>query len=104
MGELAQLAPNCYRDLIQTPSFMDYFAAATPFSEIARLNLGSRPPSRRPSQRLEDLRAIPWVFSWSQSRAMIPGWYGFGGAVSEWLQGGRGSPEGPRAGAAGGAV
>ena len=97
MGELAQLALKRYRDLIHTPSFMDYFAAATPFSEIARLNLGSRPPSRRPSQRLEDLRAIPWVFSWSQSRAMIPGWYGFGGAVSEWLQGGRGSLEELRA-------
>jgi phosphoenolpyruvate carboxylase len=97
MGELAQLALKRYRDLIQTPRFMDYFAAATPFSEIARLNLGSRPPSRRPSQRLEDLRAIPWVFSWSQSRAMLPGWYGFGGAVSEWLQSGRGSLEELRA-------
>jgi phosphoenolpyruvate carboxylase len=91
MEELAQLALKRYRDLIQTPRFMDYFRAATPFSEIARLNLGSRPPSRKPSQKLEDLRAIPWVFSWSQSRAMIPGWYGFGGAVSEWLESGRGT-------------
>ena len=65
---------------------MSYFRAATPFSEIAGLNIGSRPASRRPSQKLEDLRAIPWVFSWSQSRAMIPGWYGFGAAVSEWLE------------------
>jgi phosphoenolpyruvate carboxylase len=91
MEELAQLALKRYRDLIQTPRFMEYFRAATPFSEIARLNLGSRPPSRKPSQKLEDLRAIPWVFSWSQSRAMIPGWYGFGGAVSEWLQRGLGA-------------
>ena len=97
MEELARLALKRYRDLIQTPRFMDYFRSATPFSEIARLNLGSRPPSRKPSQKLEDLRAIPWVFSWSQSRAMIPGWYGFGGAVSEWLQSGRGTLEELRA-------
>jgi phosphoenolpyruvate carboxylase len=91
MEELARLALTRYRDLIQTPCFMEYFGAATPFSEIARLNLGSRPPSRKPSQKLEDLRAIPWVFSWSQSRAMIPGWYGFGGAVTEWLESGLGT-------------
>jgi phosphoenolpyruvate carboxylase len=97
MEELARLALMRYRDLIQTPRFMEYFRAATPFSEIARLNLGCRPPSRKPSQKLEDLRAIPWVFSWSQSRAMIPGWYGFGGAVSEWLQSGRGTLEELRA-------
>jgi len=90
MEELAQLALKRYRDLVRTPRFMDYFGAATPFSEIAKLNIGSRPPSRKPSHRLEDLRAIPWVFSWSQSRAMIPGWYGFGGAVSEWLERGLG--------------
>ena len=65
---------------------MSYFRAATPFSEIASLNIGSRPASRKPSQKLEDLRAIPWVFSWSQSRAMIPGWYGFGAAVREWRE------------------
>jgi phosphoenolpyruvate carboxylase len=97
MEELARLALKRYRELIQTPGFMDYFRSATPFSEIARLNLGSRPPSRKPSQMLEDLRAIPWVFSWSQSRAMLPGWYGFGGAVLEWLEGGRGTLEELRA-------
>jgi len=97
MEALARLALRRYRDLIQTPRFMEYFRAATPFSEIARLNLGSRPPSRKPSQKLEDLRAIPWVFSWSQSRAMIPGWYGFGGAVSEWLESGLGRLEELRA-------
>jgi phosphoenolpyruvate carboxylase len=85
MEELARLALEEYKALVRSPGFMDYFRAATPFSEIARLNIGSRPPSRKHSSRLEDLRAIPWVFSWSQSRAMLPGWYGFGAAVSSWL-------------------
>jgi phosphoenolpyruvate carboxylase len=70
---------------------MDYFRAATPFSEIARLHIGSRPPSRAATDAgaptLADLSAIPWVFSWSQSRAMLPGWYGFGAAVSGILKG-----------------
>jgi phosphoenolpyruvate carboxylase len=91
MEELARLALKQYRNLVQTPGFMDYFRAATPFSEIASLNIGSRPPARKPSQKLEDLRAITWVFSWSQSRAMLPGWYGFGGAVAEWLRSGKGT-------------
>jgi phosphoenolpyruvate carboxylase len=93
MEQLAGLALTQYRDLIRRPGFMSYFRAATPFSEIASLNIGSRPASRKPSQKLEDLRAIPWVFSWSQSRAMIPGWYGFGTAVSQWLHGGKGTLE-----------
>ena len=93
MEELAQLALARYRALVTAPGFMDYFRAATPFTEIASLNIGSRPPARKASNRLEDLRAIPWVFSWSQSRAMIPGWYGFGGAVSQWLDEGRGRLE-----------
>jgi phosphoenolpyruvate carboxylase len=93
MEALSTLALARYRSLVGTPRFMDYFRAASPFSEIASLNIGSRPPSRKPSQRLEDLRAIPWVFSWSQSRAMIPGWYGFGTAVSQWLQGRNGTLE-----------
>src|SRR5258706_12458494 len=65
---------------------MDYFRAATPFSEIVSLNIGSRPASRKPSQKLEDLRAIPWVFSWSQCRIMLPGWYGVGTAIESWLR------------------
>jgi phosphoenolpyruvate carboxylase len=85
MEELARLALGRYRALVKMPGFMDYFSAATPFSEIASLNIGSRPAARKASRRLEDLRAIPWVFSWSQSRVMLPGWYGFGGAVSDWL-------------------
>src|SRR6266571_3971781 len=92
MEELSQLALASYRALVQdTPGFMEFFRAATPFSEIASLNIGSRPASRKPSERLEDLRAIPWVFSWSQCRVMLPGWYGFGTAVSQWLEKKRGT-------------
>jgi phosphoenolpyruvate carboxylase len=92
MEELSALALAAYRSLVRdTPGFMDYFRQATPFSEIVRLNIGSRPASRKPSQRLEDLRAIPWVFSWSQCRVMLPGWYGFGAAVSQWLDRKRGT-------------
>src|SRR5690606_18566892 len=65
----------------ETPGFVDYFYAATPISEIADLNIGSRPTSRQAQRSIQGLRAIPWVFSWSQSRAMLPGWYGFGSAV-----------------------
>jgi phosphoenolpyruvate carboxylase len=85
MEGMSKHAFEAYRDLVHTPGFMDYFREATPFSEIASLNIGSRPASRKGSQRLEDLRAIPWVFSWSQCRLMLPGWYGFGAAVSRWL-------------------
>ncbi len=85
LDEISALAFEAYRGLVTLPGFMDYFRAATPFAEIAGLNIGSRPASRRPSKRLEDLRAIPWVFSWSQARVMLPGWYGFGAAVRAWL-------------------
>src|SRR6266849_321880 len=92
MEELSQLALRAYRGLVRdTPGFMEFFRAATPFSEIARLNIGSRPASRKASDRLEDLRAIPWVFSWSQCRIMLPGWYGFGAAASRWLEKKRGT-------------
>jgi phosphoenolpyruvate carboxylase len=77
---------RAYRDLVyETPGFVDYFRASTPIAEIAGLNIGSRPASRTASSRIEDLRAIPWVFSWGQSRVMLPGWYGFGSAVQHWL-------------------
>ncbi|MCC6212827.1 MAG: phosphoenolpyruvate carboxylase [Burkholderiales bacterium] len=87
MEGLSRHAFAAYRELVGTAGFMDYFREATPFAEIASLNIGSRPASRRSggSLRLEDLRAIPWVFSWSQCRLMLPGWYGFGAAVSRWL-------------------
>jgi phosphoenolpyruvate carboxylase len=74
-----------YRKLVyETPGFVEFFRAATPISEIAELNIGSRPASRKPSQKIEDLRAIPWVFSWSQIRVALPGWYGFGSAIEAW--------------------
>ncbi len=72
-----------YRALVyETPGFVDYFRAATPINEIAELKIGSRPTSRSRSMAIEDLRAIPWVLSWSQSRVMLPGWFGFGSAIA----------------------
>ena len=77
-----------YRALVyETPDFASYFFNATPVREIAELNIGSRPASRKPGQRLEDLRAIPWGFGWGQSRLTLPGWYGFGSAVEAFLEG-----------------
>ncbi|HEY8614666.1 phosphoenolpyruvate carboxylase [Phenylobacterium sp.] len=84
MDALARTAMGAYRALVyDTPGFVDYFYAATPISEIADLNIGSRPTSRQPTRSIQGLRAIPWVFSWSQSRAMVPGWFGFGSAVAK---------------------
>ncbi len=86
MGELSDLAYAAYRQLVYgTAGFEDYFWASTVINEIATLNLGSRPASRKKTRRIEDLRAIPWVFSWAQCRVMLPGWYGFGSAVEAWL-------------------
>jgi len=82
MDKLSQAALHAYRRLVyETPGFVDYFYAATPIAEIADLNIGSRPTSRQATRSIEGLRAIPWVFSWAQSRAMVPGWFGFGSAV-----------------------
>jgi phosphoenolpyruvate carboxylase len=84
MDRLAAASMGAYRALVfETPGFVDYFYAATPISEIADLNIGSRPTSRQAQRSLGALRAIPWVFSWSQSRAMVPGWYGFGAAAAD---------------------
>jgi phosphoenolpyruvate carboxylase len=84
MDALSQKAMEAYRALVfETPGFVDYFYGASPISEIADLNIGSRPTSRQAARSLQGLRAIPWVFSWSQSRAMLPGWYGFGSAVAQ---------------------
>jgi phosphoenolpyruvate carboxylase len=86
MDELSQRAFAAYRGLVyETPGFTTYFRQSTVVSEIASLNIGSRPASRKPSDRIEDLRAIPWVFSWAQCRLMLPGWYGFGSAVDGYL-------------------
>ena len=87
MEELSDLAYEAYRDLVyETPGFEDYFLASTVISEISGLNIGSRPASRKKANRIRDLRAIPWVFSWAQCRLMLPGWYGFGTAVESWLE------------------
>lgn len=86
MSELSELAYQAYRNLVyETPGFTDYFFSATPIAEIAELNIGSRPASRKASRRIEDLRAIPWGFSWGQCRLLLPGWYGFGSAIEQWL-------------------
>ena len=86
MDQLSASAMHAYRDLVYgTPNFAQYFFSATPISEIADLNLGSRPASRKSTQRIEDLRAIPWGFSWGQCRLLLPGWYGFGSAIDDYL-------------------
>ena len=86
MDEMAALSLRHYRSLVyETPGFVKLFREMTPINEIAMLNIGSRPASRTQSDRIEDLRAIPWVFSWSQCRIMLPGWYGTGTAFAEWV-------------------
>lgn len=86
---LSQASMGAYRALVyETPGFADYFFGATPIREIAELNIGSRPASRKASQRIEDLRAIPWSFSWGQCRLTLPGWFGFGSAVESFLAAG----------------
>jgi phosphoenolpyruvate carboxylase len=87
MEQLSASAYQAYRRLVyDTPGFEDYFWESTVISEIAELNIGSRPASRKQSRSIETLRAIPWVFSWAQCRLMLPGWYGFGSAVAAWLE------------------
>ena len=85
--ELSAASMGAYRALVyETPGFTEYFFNATPIREIAELHIGSRPASRKPSQKIEDLRAIPWSFSWGQCRLTLPGWYGFGAAVAAFMQ------------------
>jgi phosphoenolpyruvate carboxylase len=87
MEFLSAQAYRAYRNLVyETDGFDRFFRESTVIGEIANLNIGSRPSSRKPSTRIEDLRAIPWVFSWAQCRLMLPGWYGFGSAVQAWLE------------------
>ncbi|MBR1191613.1 phosphoenolpyruvate carboxylase [Bradyrhizobium sp. AUGA SZCCT0160] len=86
MEELSALAFRAYRGLVyETEGFADYFWGSTVINEIATLNIGSRPASRKKTREIEDLRAIPWVFSWAQCRLMLPGWYGFASAVETWI-------------------
>ena len=87
-AELSQNSMAAYRRLVyETPGFTEFFFDSTPIREIAELNIGSRPASRKATQHIEDLRAIPWGFSWGQCRLTLPGWYGFGSAVDQFLAG-----------------
>jgi len=83
MEDLSRRSYAAYRELVEQPGFIPYFEAATPIEEIENLPIGSRPSRRRGERTLGDLRAIPWVFSWTQNRCMIPAWYGLGTALSE---------------------
>jgi phosphoenolpyruvate carboxylase len=91
-AQLSQSSMAAYRALVyETPGFTEYFFNATPIREIAELNIGSRPASRKANQRIEDLRAIPWGFSWGQCRLTLPGWFGFGSAVQAFITDGQGA-------------
>ena len=82
MDIIADESRRAYRKLVyETPGFYDYFRRATPIDLIERMRIGSRPSSRRSQSGIEDLRAIPWVFSWTQSRCMLPGWFGIGSGI-----------------------
>jgi phosphoenolpyruvate carboxylase len=86
MEELSLRAYNAYRGLVyETEGFERYFWSSTVITEIASLNIGSRPASRKKTTAIGDLRAIPWVFSWAQCRLMLPGWFGFGSAVKAYV-------------------
>ena len=86
MEEMSEVAYAAYRRLVyDTPGFNAFFRIATPIAELADLHVGSRPVSRQSSDRIEDLRAIPWVFSWSLARIMLPGWFGFGAATDAFV-------------------
>ncbi|CAN5136670.1 phosphoenolpyruvate carboxylase [soil metagenome] len=90
---MSAIAMRSYRGLVyDTPGFTDYFFAATPITEIAGLNIGSRPASRKASRRIEDLRAIPWGFSWGQCRLLLPGWFGMGSAMQTFVDGSDSEP------------
>ena len=86
MQALSNAAFKAYRALITQPDFVDYFLQTSPIEQIASLNIGSRPASRNSLTKIQDLRAIPWVFSWTQTRLMLPAWYGFGSAIQSLQQ------------------
>ncbi len=88
-AQISESSFKAYRKLVyETPGFTDYFFAATPIREIAELNIGSRPASRKATRAIEDLRAIPWGFSWGQCRLALPGWCGFGTAIETFVASG----------------
>jgi phosphoenolpyruvate carboxylase len=84
LDAMAERSAHAYRELVYgDPDFAGFFHAVTPVDEISRLRLGSRPAKRKQSDRIEDFRAIPWVFSWTQARIVLPAWYGLGTALRE---------------------
>ncbi|EMA48478.1 phosphoenolpyruvate carboxylase [Halococcus salifodinae] len=85
---IADAARTAYQDLLETEGFVSYFEQATPITVIEELNMGSRPASRSGERTVEDLRTIPWVFSWTQSRCILPGWYGLGAGIEAYLEAG----------------
>ncbi len=87
LDELSKLSFDAYRELVDNPYLMRYFHESTPIDQIVRLNIGSRPARRKTTEDLTDLRAIPWVFAWTQSRVNLPSWYGVGTALSAWVEG-----------------
>jgi len=86
MDELSATSRRAYRDFVEREGFVDYFRSATPVDVIERMTLGSRPASRRSMRGVHDLRAIPWVFAWTQCRSILPGWYGLGSALEQGVQ------------------
>jgi phosphoenolpyruvate carboxylase len=88
MNTMAAASRAAYRDLLESDGFVQYFEQATPITVIEDLNLGSRPASRSEERSVEDLRAIPWVFSWTQSRCILPGWYSLASGVEAYLDAG----------------
>ncbi|MFB6072344.1 MAG: phosphoenolpyruvate carboxylase [Halobacterium sp.] len=82
MASMADAARDAYRDLLDADGFVEYFEAVTPIDVVADLNLGSRPTARSDDRTVEDLRTIPWVFSWTQTRCILPGWYGLGAGLA----------------------
>ena len=86
LGALSGMSQAAYAGLVSTPGFVRYFQQSSPVEELSALKIGSRPTRRTGAQTLDDLRAIPWVFAWSQNRHMLTGWYGFGSAVASFLQ------------------
>ncbi|GAB3026754.1 phosphoenolpyruvate carboxylase [Natronobiforma cellulositropha] len=88
METMADAARNEYRDLLESDGFVQYFEQATPITVIENLDLGSRPASRSGERTVEDLRAIPWVFSWTQSRCILPGWYAIAAGIDAYLDDG----------------
>lgn len=93
MREISELSRRRYSALMhEDPDFIEYFTSSTPLAEIGSLNIGSRPSSRKQTKAISDLRAIPWVLSWAQSRVMLPGWFGVGSALQQWLDEGEAVP------------